>query len=208
MAKINLLPWRAERRKQREREFGVLMLAALGLGAVLVFAGVWYMNQRLTGQQARNDLLNSEITQINAKIVEIEQLRAKRDTMLQRKDVIEKLRASGSQTVRMLDALAKSLPEGVTLTSIRQAGEQLTLEGLAQSQARISAYMLNLESSEWLSKPDLQKSEASGPNKNARYKFTMLASMRKSQEELEAAGEGESGPAQGSNIPPPAAQGG
>ncbi|MGD9582628.1 MAG: PilN domain-containing protein [Lysobacterales bacterium] len=208
MAKINLLPWRAERRKQREREFGVLMLAALGLGAVLVFAGVWYMNQRLAGQQARNDLLNAEISQVNVKIKEIDELRAKRDTMLQRKDVIERLRASGSQTVRMLDALAKSLPEGVTLTNIRQAGEQLTLEGLAQSQARISAYMLNLESSEWLSKPDLQKSEASGPNKNARYKFTMLASLRKSKEELEAAGEAEAGPASGPNIPPPPAQGG
>lgn len=208
MAKINLLPWRAERRKQREREFGVLVVAALGLGAVLVFAGIWYMNQRLAGQQARNDLLTQEIAQLNAKITEIDELRAKRDTMLQRKDVIEKLRASGSQTVRMLDALAKTLPDGVTLTNIRQAGEQLTLEGLAQSQARVSAYMLNLESSEWLSKPDLQKSEASGPNKNARYKFTMLASLRKSQEELEAAGEVEQAPASGSNIPPPPAQGG
>jgi len=208
MAKINLLPWRAERRKQREREFGVLIVAALGLGAVLVFSGIWYMNQRLAGQQARNDLLTQEITQLNAKITEIDELRAKRDTMLQRKDVIERLRASGSQTVRMLDALAKSLPDGVTLTSIRQAGEQLTLEGLAQSQARVSAYMLNLESSEWLSKPDLQKSEASGPNKNARYKFTMLASLRKSQEELEAAGESAEAPASGANIPPPPAQGG
>lgn len=208
MAKINLLPWRAERRKQREREFGVLIIAALGLGAVLVFSGIWYMNQRLAGQQARNDLLTSEISQLDAKIKEIEDLRAKRDTMLQRKDVIERLRASGSQTVRMLDALAKSLPEGVTLTGIRQAGEQLTLEGLAQSQARISTYMLNLESSEWLSKPDLQKSEASGPNKNARYKFTMLASLRKSKEELEAAGEAEPAPASGTNIPPPPAEGG
>ena len=208
MAKINLLPWRAERRKQREREFGVLIIAALGLGAVLVFSGIWYMNQRLAGQQARNDLLSSEITQLDAKIKEIEDLRAKRDTMLQRKDVIERLRASGSQTVRMLDAVAKSLPEGVTLTGIRQAGEQLTLEGLAQSQARISTYMLNLESSEWLSKPDLQKSEASGPNKNARYKFTMLASLRKSKEELEAAGEAEPAPASGTNIPPPPAEGG
>lgn len=208
MAKINLLPWRAERRKQREREFGVLIVAALGLGAVLVFSGIWYMNQRLAGQQARNDLLTAEIRQVNVRIKEIDELRAKRDTMLQRKDVIERLRASGSQTVRMLDALAKSLPDGVTLTSIRQAGEQLTLEGLAQSQARVSAYMLNLESSEWLSKPDLQKSEASGPNKNARYKFTMLASLRKSKEELEAAGEAEEGPASGSNIPPPPAKGG
>jgi len=209
MAKINLLPWRAERRKLREREFGAIILAALGLGVLMVFVGMWYMDQRMEGQQARNDLLNREISVLDDKIKEIDALRGKRETLLQRKEVIETLRASGSQTVRMLDALVKTIPDGVRLTNITQNGDQLSLEGLAQSQARISTYMRNLESSDFLAAPDLQKSEASGPDKSARYKFTMRVDQRKLAEEK--AKEGDSGAAAkptATTIPPAPAKGG
>jgi len=202
MAKINLLPWRAERRKQREREFGAIMVASLAAGLVLIFAGIWYMNQRLEGQQARNDLLTREIAALEVKIKEIEALKDKRDKLLQRKEVIETLRASGSSTVRMLDDLVRTIPDGVRLTNIKQNGESLILEGLAQSQARVSSYMRNLETSQWLSKPDLQKSEASGPDKSARYKFSMQVTLRKSKEEIEAAEAAGSGPATGGTLPP------
>lgn len=204
MAKINLLPWRAERRKQREREFGAIMGAALILGGLLVFAGVWYMNQRLDGQKARNDLLGREIAALEIKIKEIEDLKEKRDKLLQRKEVIETLRASGSATVRMLDDLVRTIPDGVRLTNIKQNGETLVLEGLAQSQARISSYMRNLETSRWLSKPDLQKSEASGPDKTARYKFSMMVTLRKSKEEIEAAEAAGSSLDTSGTTPPPA----
>jgi type IV pilus assembly protein PilN len=209
MAKINLLPWRAERRKQREREFGVIMGAALGLGAIVVFGWGWYADQMLAGQQARNDLLRAEIEILDKKIVEIETLKAERDKYLQRKEVIETLRASGSGTVRMLDDLVRTIPDGVRLTNIKQNGETLILEGLAQSQARISSYMRKLETSQWLSKPDLQKSEATGPDKTARYKFSMMVVLRKSKEELEAAeaAAGTSTPS-GTAIPPPPTSGG
>ncbi len=208
MAKINLLPWRAERRKQREREFGAIMGAALILGGLLVFAGVWYMNQRLDGQKSRNDLLGREIAALEIKIKEIEDLKEKRDKLLQRKEVIETLRASGSATVRMLDDLVRTIPDGVRLTNIKQNGETLILEGLAQSQARISSYMRNLETSRWLSKPDLQKSEASGPDKTARYKFSMMVTLRKSKEELEAAEAASGSTLDTSGTPPAPAKGG
>jgi type IV pilus assembly protein PilN len=203
MAKINLLPWRAERRKQREREFGVIMVAALALGAVIVLGANWYVGQMLKGQEARNQMLTQEISLLEGKIKEIEALKEKRDKLLQRKEVIETLRASGSGTVRMLDDLVRTIPDGVRLTNIKQAGESLILEGLAQSQARISSYMRNLETSRWLSKPDLQKSEAAGPDKTARYKFSMMVTLRKSKEELEAAEEAGAGPSSGAAIPPP-----
>ena len=208
MAKINLLPWRAERRKQREREFGAIMGAALAFGALIVFGWGWYQNQMQAGQDLRNGMLTREITALEGKIIEIEALKDKRDKLLQRKEVIETLRASGSQTVRMLDDLVRTIPDGVRLTNIKQNGTSLVLEGLAQSQARISSYMRNLETSRWLSKPDLQKSEATGPDKAARYQFSMLVTMRKSKEELEAveaAGDGMSTPGA---IPPPPASGG
>lgn len=203
MAKINLLPWRAERRKQREREFGAIMGAALVFGALIVVGWGWYVGQMLDGQKARNDLLTKEITLLEDKIKEIEALKDKRDKLLQRKEVIETLRASGSGTVRMLDDLVRTIPDGVRLTNIKQQGEALILEGLAQSQARISSYMRNLETSRWLSKPDLQKSEATGPDKTARYKFSMMVTLRKSKEEIEAAEAAGSGPSSGGAIPPP-----
>jgi type IV pilus assembly protein PilN len=211
MAKINLLPWRAERRKQREREFGAIMGAALGLAILVVLGWGWYADQMLAGQKSRNDMLTGEIKALEAKIIEIEALKAKRDKLLQRKEVIETLRASGSGTVRMLDDLVRTIPDGVRLTNIKQNGETLVLEGLAQSQARISSYMRNLETSRWLSKPDLQKSEATGPDKTARYKFSMMVALRKSKEELEAAEEAAGtgmAPTPGGAIPPPPASGG
>lgn len=207
MAKINLLPWRAERRKQREREFGFIMGAALALGALGVFGWGWYADQMLAGQQARNDLLTAEIKILDTKIIEIEALKAERDKYLQRKEVIETLRSSGSGTVRMLDDLVRTIPDGVRLTNIKQNGESLVLEGLAQSQARISSYMRKLETSRWLSKPDLQKSEATGPDKTARYKFSMMVALRKSKEELEAAEAAGSDSSSGAAIPPPASGG-
>ena len=203
MAKINLLPWRAERRKQREREFGAILGAALALGFLLVFGASGYMSQMLAGQNARNTMLTQEITSLEAKIKEIDALKEKRDKLLQRKEVIETLRASGSGTVRMLDDLVRTIPDGVLLTNIKQNGEALVLEGMAQSQARISSYMRNLETSRWLSKPDLQKSEATGPDKTARYKFSMTVALRKSKEEIEAAEEAGSGLPPGGAIPPP-----
>jgi type IV pilus assembly protein PilN len=207
MAKINLLPWRAERRKQREREFGVIMVGALAVGAAIVLAANWYVGQMQKGQDARNQMLTQEISLLEGKIKEIEALKEKRDKLLQRKEVIETLRASGSGTVRMLDDLVRTIPDGVRLTNIKQAGESLILEGLAQSQARISSYMRNLETSRWLSKPDLQKSEAAGPDKTARYKFSMMVTLRKSKEELEAAEEAGTGPSSGAAIPPPSSGG-
>lgn len=203
MAKINLLPWRAERRKQREREFGAILGAALALGALLVFGASGYMSQMLAGQGARNTMLTQEIASLEAKIKEIDALKEKRDKLLQRKEVIETLRASGSGTVRMLDDLVRTIPDGVLLTNIKQNGEALILEGMAQSQARISSYMRNLETSRWLSKPDLQKSEATGPDKTARYKFSMMVTLRKSKEEIEAAEEAGSALPPGGAIPPP-----
>lgn len=203
MAKINLLPWRAERRKQREREFGAILGAALALGFLLVFGASGYMSQMLAGQNTRNTMLTQEIASLEAKIKEIDALKEKRDKLLQRKEVIETLRASGSGTVRMLDDLVRTIPDGVLLTNIKQNGEVLILEGMAQSQARISSYMRNLETSLWLSKPDLQKSEATGPDKTARYKFSMMVTLRKSKEEIEAAEDAGSGLPPGGAIPPP-----
>lgn len=160
MAKINLLPWRAERRANRQREFyGMLGLAAAA-GLVLSFLIWFYYNQQISGQQTRNQFLEQEIAKVKAKNEEIKLLGKQKDRLLARKKVIEQLQANRSQMVHLFDSLVRTIPDGVALANIKQEGEILTLEGRAQSNARVSNYMRNLESSGWMTNPDLSIIEA------------------------------------------------
>jgi len=177
MARINLLPWRAERRKLRQKEFGV-MLGASALGAALLaFLIVGYHKAQIEGQNERNAYVKDQITQVDAKIKEIEELDKKKSRLLARKQVIEQLQANRSQMVHLFDSLVRTIPDGVTLTSIRQAGDKLTLQGRSQSNARVSTYMRNLEGSGWMSKPDLSVIEARGNNKGLPYEFTLSVTL-------------------------------
>lgn len=177
MAKINLLPWRQERRKQRQTEF-VAALAASAIGAALmVFLIVQYHQGQIDGQQARNALLQQEIRQVDRQIQEIEALERTRDQLIARKEVIEELQASRSQMVHLFDELVRTIPDGVQLSSIRQSGRQLTLEGHAQSNARVSAYMRNIERSEWMSNPDLSIIQARSGQNALPFNFTLRVQM-------------------------------
>ena len=138
MARINLLPWRAERRRLRQKEF-MAMLGMSALAAVLVsFLIYLYYNAQISGQGERNDFLRDQITQVDAKIKEIEVLDQKKAKLLARKEVIEQLQANRSQMVHLFDSLVRTIPDGVTLTTIQQNGDQLTLKGRSQSNARVS----------------------------------------------------------------------
>ncbi len=166
MAKINLLPWRAERRANRQREFyGMLGLAA-ATGLVLSFLIWFHYSQQISGQNTRNAFLQGEIQKVEGKIKEIEALDRQKDRLLARKKVIEQLQANRSQMVHLFDSLVRTIPDGVALANIKQEGEILTLEGRAQSNARVSNYMRNLEGSGWMTNPDLSiieaKAEAAG----------------------------------------------
>ena len=155
MARINLLPWRAERRAQRQREFYVMLAAAAVAGLLLSFLLWFHYDRQVAGQTERNEFLKAEIAKVQAQNKEIERLDEQKRRLLARKDVIEKLQANRSQMVHLFDSLVRTIPDGVTLASIKQDGEILTLEGNAQSSARVSAYMRNLEVSGWMTKPDL-----------------------------------------------------
>ena len=167
MAKINLLPWRAERRANRQKEFyGMLGLAA-AVGVVLSFLIWFYYGQQISGQEARNQFLQAEIQKVEGKIKEIEALDKQKDRLLARKKVIEQLQANRSQMVHLFDSLVRTIPDGVALANIKQEGEILTLEGRAQSNARVSNYMRNLEGSGWMTNPDLSIIEAKAEEKSA-----------------------------------------
>ncbi|WP_411851988.1 PilN domain-containing protein [Stenotrophomonas sp. LGBM10] len=165
MARINLLPWRAERRKQRQRDF-YTMLGFAAIGGVLLSLLIWfYYDRQVTGQGDRNSFLQAEIEKVKEQNKEIERLDRQKDRLLARKKVIEELQAKRSQMVHLFDALVRTIPDGVVLTALKQEGDILTLEGRTQSNARVSAYMRNLEGSGWMTKPELSIIEAKAPEK-------------------------------------------
>lgn len=160
MAKINLLPWRVERRKQRQREFYVT-LALSALGGLVLSGLIWlYYDRQIDGQNNRNAFLMQKIEEVKSQNKEIDDLDKKKERLLARKRVIEELQANRSQMVHLFDSLVRTIPDGVVLSSVKQDGDILTLEGRSQSNARVSAYMRNLEGSGWMRNPDLSIIEA------------------------------------------------
>jgi type IV pilus assembly protein PilN len=178
MATINLLPWRAERRRQRERDF-YTMLAASAIAAVLVwFAWGWWMDQRINDQDNRNGYLSGEIKLLEGKLKEIKDLETTKARLLARKQIIEQLQASRAQMVHLFDELVRTIPEGVRLTSLKQTGNQLAVQGVAQANGDVANYMRNLDASTWMQRSDLQKTEIKGTDKRNRYEFGLTVKLR------------------------------
>jgi len=177
MARINLLPWRAERRAQRQKEF----FAMLGLSAlaavVLAFLIISWHGAQIDGQNERNDYLKTQISTLDQQIAEIEKLDEQKARLLARKEVIEQLQANRSQMVHLFDSLVRTIPDGVVLTSIKQEGQKLTLEGRSQSNARVSTYMRNLEGSGWMTRPELSIIEARGGDAGLPFTFRLTVTL-------------------------------
>lgn len=191
MARINLLPWRAERRKQRQKEF-MTMLGLTAIAAVaLSFMIISYYNGQISGQNERNTYLRDQITQLDKQITEIEELDKKKAKLLARKEVIEQLQANRSQMVHLFDSLVRTIPDGVVLTSIKQDDTILTLEGRSQSNARVSTYMRNLEGSGWMTNPDLSIIEAKGTDKGLPYEFKLQVKLANPNAPKDEDGDGE-----------------
>lgn len=173
MARINLLPWRAERRKERQRQFlSVLGGAAILMVLIVVYAH-FHINTLFEYQRQRNTYLTNEIDALDQKIKEIKKLEATKAKLLARMDIIQQLQESRPQIVHLFDELAKTVPEGVYLTRIAHQGKALTVEGIAQSNARVSAYMHNLDRSAWLEAPKLQVIESQSDSHERVSRFTL-----------------------------------
>ena len=177
MARINLLPWRAELRKQLRKDF----LAAIFLGVLLTLAILLFVHTHISSlidyQNQRNEFLQSEISLLDQKIKEIQDLETKKKRLIAKMEVIQQLQSSRPEIVHLFDEIARTMPEGVYLTDLVQADKSLTVNGLAQSNARVSTYMRNLESSRWLREPLLNiiesKVENNQSKKDRGSKFTL-----------------------------------
>ena len=183
MARINLLPWREELRKDRQRQFLSTLVGTLVFGIVLVFFAVTIFDQKINHQQFRNELVKKEIRKLDTRIKKIDELERTRARLISRKEVIERLQASRSMTVELLDNLAKSIPGGVTLMTIRQQGPSLVLTGSSQSNARVSAYLRELESNDLFLSPQLGfvRIAQKPATPTEPYEFSITVTLRSSQ---------------------------
>jgi type IV pilus assembly protein PilN len=177
--KINLLPHREERRKRARTHFAVLggMTAALG---VAIVAAVWFVyQQRIGAQEDRNKFMKSEIAKLDKEIDEIKEVKDKIAALLARKQVIETLQTDRVQTVYLLDELVRQMPEGVFLKSVKQKGPGIELIGYAQSNARVSTLMRNIESSPWLANPNLIEIKAATLGKMRISEFNLKLALKR-----------------------------
>jgi len=168
--RINLLPWRDEQHKQKQIEFIVICVGAF-LSMAIVVGGVYlFFENQINYHTERNEYLQAEIRKLDEKIKKIRELEKEKASLLARMQIIEQLQSSRPQVVHVFDELVDTLPDGVYLEKVKNNGKNITIEGLAQSNARVSTYMRNIEKSLWLTKPDLTiietKEQKQEKNKN------------------------------------------
>lgn len=164
MPRINLLPWRDEQRKERQTRFFVWIGGAAVGACVTAFVGWLLMTSMVSAQDSRNTKLKEEISELDKQIEKINSLEADKARFIARMDVIEKLQRSRPEIVHIFDEIAKQLPDGVYLTGITQTGTRLKFEGVAQSSTRVSAFMRNIDGSNYLKNPELEVVETKKDN--------------------------------------------
>jgi type IV pilus assembly protein PilN len=177
MAHINLLPWRQSRRHEQQREFFSLVTFSAVLTGILVLYAHIHVNGMIEFQQRRNDYLASEIQILDKKIEDIKQLESTKKALLDRMNVIDSLQATRPSVVHLFDELARTLPDGTYLTSVRQNDNELTIAGKAESNARVSAYMRKIDASSWLTDSRLEVIEAKQDEVSRISDFTLQANQ-------------------------------
>ncbi|MGD8672430.1 MAG: PilN domain-containing protein [Thiogranum sp.] len=177
MAHINLLPWREELRKQKQQQFAVVAAGTAILGGLLVLLAHIQMDGLIEQQNQRNKFMDTQIAELDKKIAKIKDLEKTKTALLARMDIIQQLQHSRPQSVHLMDQLVYTLPDGVYLNKITQKGNALTLSGIAQSNARVSAYMRNIDNSKWMTQPKLDVIETKDDDHRRTAEFILRASQ-------------------------------
>jgi type IV pilus assembly protein PilN len=184
MARINLLPWRENLRAEQQREFLVMVGGTLAITLLLGIYSHLHINGMISGQEGRNAFLKQEIAALDERIKEIEELEKTKARLLARMEVIQELQSSRPEAVHLFDELVKTTPDGAFLTKIKQQGKAVELDGRAQSNARVSAYMRNVESSDWIGNPVLQVIENKDKTGTGFSHFTLSIQQQVKQEDV------------------------
>ena len=178
MTRLNLLPWRDLRRKEQDRQLLSIAVGIWILMCLVIFYAHLHVSGLIDNQQKRNEFLEKETKKLAEEIKEIKELQAARAALLARMRVIQQLQLDRAQVVHLFDDLARKLPEGAYLTSLKQAGQVITLSGNAQSNARVSAFMRNLDASDWFAKPELEVINVKTKGADRVSEFTLRVSQK------------------------------
>jgi type IV pilus assembly protein PilN len=194
MVRINLLPHREQRRQARQRQFVSLAIGLAILGVAVVGLGHVVIAARIENQNGRNKLLQTEIAKLDQQIKEIDRLRDQTQALLARKQIVETLQSNRTEAVHLLDQLVRQLPDGVYLKSVKQQGPRVTLVGYAQSNARVSTLMRNIEGSPWLTSPNLIEIRSVALDKQKVNEFTLALQMKREAPALNTQEAGKAAP--------------
>lgn len=188
MPRVNLLPWREELRKVRQKNFLLSAVGAALAGAAIMLGTVAYYSSRIDHQSDRNRYLAKEIDVLDRQISEIKELEDVKSRLIARMDIIENLQTKRPEVVHLFDELARAIPEGVHLKSIKQTGTRITISGEAQSSTRVSALMRNIDKSPWLKNPDLSVVETTMQKDDSgrTSSFTIIATQTTPDNENDA----------------------
>lgn len=196
--RINLIPWRELRRREQDRQ---LLSASVGtwiLMGLIVFYAQWHMADQIQHQKDRNTFVKSEISKLEKQIAEIEELKKQREALLARMEIIQQLQRDRTQIVHVFDDLVRKLPKGVYFTQLEKRGQGITVKGVAQSNARVSALMQNLDSSEWFTNPNLDIINVAAQGGSRRSSFTLKVTQQtKGEQPQTTASQGNTGKGKG-----------
>ncbi|MCW8195342.1 PilN domain-containing protein [Proteobacteria bacterium 005FR1] len=173
MANINLLPWRDELRQEKKKEFFTILGGFCILGVLCGYVWVSSVQGSIDNQNSRNALLQREIDALQQQVAEIKELKERRAQLIERMKVIQDLQGTRPVIVRYFDGLVRAVPDGIYLTKLSRAGNQISVEGIADSHSRISSFMRNLDESEWFSDPNMANIAAAPDQSEQAQKFNM-----------------------------------
>ncbi|HEX3948629.1 MAG TPA: PilN domain-containing protein [Steroidobacteraceae bacterium] len=177
MPRINLLPWREQERKVRRREFVVALGGAAFAAVIFVLGGKLLYSSWIDAQNAKNNLLKKEIVKLDAQIADIQDLENRKQRLVARMEIIEKLQRKRPEIVHLFDELVKTVPEGIYLTQIKETGKKLEMKGVAQSSTRVSTFMRNIDASSWMDNPQLQVVEVAKDSVTGGSSFTLSSDV-------------------------------
>lgn len=171
MAHINLLPWREELRKERQRQFAVVAIGSVVLMGLIILLVHLNIGRNIDNQDSRNRFLKKQIAQVEKQISAIRNLEREKQRLLDRMDIIQRLQRNRPEVVHLFDEIARRTPDGVYLKSIKEGGSNMVLRGVAESNARVSAFMRNLDASDWFTNPrlDVIQSQAKGAERSSDF---------------------------------------
>lgn len=187
MIRVNLLPHRQIRREARQREFGLMAIFTAIAASAIVFMGYTVINGQVETQLERNQRLDAAIVKLDKEIADIKDLKDQISAMLERKQVVENLQTNRSQAVVVFDELSRQLPEGMYLKSVKQQGNVITIEGVADTNARVATLVRNFNTSNWLESPVLIEIKAVTVNNVKQNMFTLKVNLKAPKLETEDA---------------------